>query len=264
MSPPTEVQDIHKMDYINCQFQFGRTFLLQDSPGEVSKKLNDFVNLSIIDDIFYKINSLIYETNRDIKIVSSEIDEIKIELSGYNYLDDLKLAIDRVNKDIVTFSDLASKTETLSWLINEIKSCSRKILKLEKLSKYDSELNEIVKLAEKHDEITNEFNGLINLVSSIKELDRKISELGEIDIDKINKIEECVNELSRLTQMCDDLGFLIEKIYSLEEELNFLRKELRERIDVYAETLKQLKICPLCGQKIDDEVLEKHLRGLEK
>ncbi|HDD45129.1 MAG TPA: hypothetical protein ENG63_09775 [Candidatus Desulfofervidus auxilii] len=55
---------------------------------------------------------------------------------------------------------------------------------------------------------------------------------------------------------------MIDKIFQLEEEIHNLRKN-KELIDKFIEFLKQLKICPLCGQKIDEKILKKHLRRIK-
>lgn len=52
---------------------------------------------------------------------------------------------------------------------------------------------------------------------------------------------------------------MIDIIFSLEEEINQLRKN-KKKIEEFIEFLLHLKKCPLCGQKINEKILKKHLR----
>lgn len=45
---PTEISDTHQLEAFNVQRQHDRYFLLQDSPGEVGRQLNEVMNLSVI------------------------------------------------------------------------------------------------------------------------------------------------------------------------------------------------------------------------
>ena len=45
---PAEISEVHQMELFNIQRQHDRYFLLQDSPGEVGRQLNEVTNLSII------------------------------------------------------------------------------------------------------------------------------------------------------------------------------------------------------------------------
>jgi DNA repair protein SbcC/Rad50 len=64
---PQEIIEFFNLSEYNIQTQHDPYFLLNDSPGEVAKKLNSLVGLDIIDTIFKNLNSKILGLKRIIE-----------------------------------------------------------------------------------------------------------------------------------------------------------------------------------------------------
>jgi len=107
---PDVVQAALQMNEVNLRTQFEGFFLLQNTAGEVAKKLNEYAGLEIIDVSLSKVNRLLSVAKKYYEEKNSQLDANKILLGGLPYIDGMERAL---NKVIVLEQTLEEKREKL-------------------------------------------------------------------------------------------------------------------------------------------------------
>ena len=149
---PQEVTDLFNLSEINLQTQHDPYFLLNDSPGDVAKKLNSLVGLDIIDTIFKNLNSRILDKKRNISYGEESITNLTNQIESMSWVAQAEIELDTIEEE-------------------------EKILKNDKLK-----LIETKDLVEKCLYIVEEFRKITPLISlerEVKEIQNKITDLKE-------------------------------------------------------------------------------------
>lgn len=124
---PSEIKNIIDMKEYNIQSQHNDYFLLQETPGERARILNQAVGLDIIDELFGYLNGKSLELNRSLKNTITAKENLSEELKKYSDLDEIE---DILNK-IKTKSDLLKsnnlKLEKGYSLIGDLKNIRSRI-----------------------------------------------------------------------------------------------------------------------------------------
>lgn len=156
---PKEVKEITKFTDLNLRGQFDGFFLLQNNPGEVARKLNEIVNLQIMDDCIKKAKSKVTNQNQENKHLEKELALLKSKLIDYKWVDEA----DELLKEI---EELNNKADIIINCIVDLKS------HLSNLEYYDDKLK-----------IVNEKLKAKNLYNSIiKDFDNYSSKKARYDI----------------------------------------------------------------------------------
>ena len=254
---PKEITDTLNLSEYNYQSQHQSYFLLQNTPGEVAKRLNDLVGLSVIDTLFSNIASLVRQSSIKINSLTGDRDRTEKELLQYEKLDEIGKIIDTIEKlseEIAVYdSSLHLIEEKLSTLI-QIKSDREKLLPLIKLETKVDILLDIIKEINVEDSHITSLNGFRTSLTEIKEQmdnDKMWSELEPRYLSIMSKSEEVIDLDKQLSSL---EGFAI----SLEElglSLGTEKTNLSLLIDKYVLLIKESKTCPTCGTKINEQKL---------
>jgi len=168
---PNEVLGLLNLNEVNIQSQHDRYFLLQNSSGEVAKKLNKVVGLDIIDKTLSKINSIVNESNRQAVSTTNECVAKEQELRSYDGLD-----------------EIGEKINALDLLYDEIGEVERLITILETCISNIEQNTETLKDLDDWLEIESSFLILKEKVDKIIEVDNLI-EVLETYIGNIESFE---------------------------------------------------------------------------
>src|SRR5207253_3096865 len=87
--PPGEVQDLLRVSSINFQQQGDPWFLLSDTAGEVSRKLNSIVDLDIIDKTISNITSEVKKVKTLEEHTRERLQQAESEVSDLAWVPDL-------------------------------------------------------------------------------------------------------------------------------------------------------------------------------
>jgi len=87
---PDEIQKILNLESINIQSQFDGFFLIDDSPPNIGRYLNDLLNISVIDSSIKNINSAHRENRRKYKENNETIQRYQKEVSSLSWIDNLE------------------------------------------------------------------------------------------------------------------------------------------------------------------------------
>lgn len=189
-SVPTPIQDILKIKAINYQDQLSAPFWFMLSPGQVSKNLNDIVNLSAIDDILAACASKIRTASTEGTILSARIAEAKKKIAETKWA----VKASRELEEIKKIQDKASKMELdnheLSEWIELIENLSIEKKRLEPIKEAVKEMHALEEQRKKADDFAESNRHLSMAIDRIKELARKKCECKE-------KLEAAQKELAK-------------------------------------------------------------------
>lgn len=247
---PEPVQKIANIADYNIQTQFQPYFLLQDSPGERAKRLNELAGLDIIDRIFKKLNAKITNTKQDIIRTSVDIKTFEGHLEEMKYLDSAELLITKLCQTI----DKHEKTKERAGSVR---------LSIEKLSELDTKIEQQSRILHFEKEYlrvkdANHTNDLKKLNRDhIQDLTSKLSTIRE-ELDNENDFlavekpyKAIMKKLDAILDATGKRNGLHEGVGNAEylsEQIDYVAKNIPALEQLYTDTLKAAGICPLCKQ----------------
>jgi exonuclease SbcC len=250
---PIEVSELLNLAEYNFQSQHQSYFLLQDTPGEIAKKLNDLVGLSIIDTLFSNLAGKIRQSSTQISIMTVRRDNTENDLKKYEKLDEIETIIDTLEK-------LYGENEATASSLSQIEQ------KLSTLTEIKTKRENLVPLIKAEVPVTN----LSNLIYEVKETETKIETLSNL-VSTIKKIQEDLRterSWSELEPICEDLSYKVKEhaveslhktsIENIIGSLNTLDRNIaagktavEELTSQYIDLIRESNTCPTCGNRIN-------------
>ena len=195
---PEEVTTAINLSDLNIQSQHQPYFLLDDSAGEVSKKLNQITGLDIIDHLFVRINSEMQIINTEIKINEREIADLDEKIDELSYLDDAVAKFDRLEKEIKTYKILLDDKALLEKKIKAYRNVDSEKKAIERTLRLESVVKELGELVDEYEACSKDKTRLNFLLTkytgnklSSNKLDKTIKTLQEEYDDAIRKNTLC-------------------------------------------------------------------------
>lgn len=127
---PDEVKQVSGLSEINYEWQFDkRPFLLAETGGYIAGKLNEIVNLDLIDISLKNIEQKRRTTNKDIESINKQLADILPQIDSYSWIDkaEKELAIIEnkeieLNKNKILLTDLFTVLENYDKLTGDYDS----------------------------------------------------------------------------------------------------------------------------------------------
>ena len=82
---PDEVTEFLNMEELNFQFQFDAPYWFMISPGEVSKQLNQIVDLEIIDKTLSRLSGKLRDGKSAVKVSEERLETIEAEIGHLSF-----------------------------------------------------------------------------------------------------------------------------------------------------------------------------------
>lgn len=238
---PGEISEQLNLSEFNIQTQHQPYFLLNDSGGEIAKKLNDLVGLSVIDNLFKNINSSITRTDRELQRTESDIKETEESINSLSYLDDIVADIDYLSSIVKEYEELAesifainSSTEAYDSVEKEFKEYENFLLIEEKVNLLKEKIYEFSNLTENKNEVENfiddydaaenefkTYKKFISIETNVIFLKGRIGEFSNLTI-KVNEVEDSIEDYDELKT---DAKMFIRQSTQLEREYKNLIKD---------------------------------------
>ncbi len=185
-SVPDEITNLLKLDEINFQSQHDSPFWFSESAGQVSKNLNQIIDLSIIDRTLSGVASLVRKSKADVDASERSLSASQEQLNGLKWV-----------------QEAAKEFKDIEQLTDSIESNDKKIKDIQELISQISKANK--KTAIKED-FENDLNAIMILSQSMD--DTRIAELSEIILERKElsvEIESYSTRLSVLESELDEI-----------------------------------------------------------
>ena len=274
--------DVGKMK-INLNFadQMEALFLISEPDSTKARILNKISGIDIIDTVLVDLRTDSKALDKEKNEKEERLKEINEELKNYEGLENKFDELKKLQPKIDSLADKIAKCSAIEEIQQQIKYYKEekeKLVKLEEklesIRKIDfEELNDRLNKIDKKIDKLEDINEILISINEYKEekqnlikLEEQIEKLKKVDVDKLNNRlivlgnKITLLEFSRVTE---------EKINELDSDIGDIQIELKENkeaynkdIKEYEKGLKELKKCPICGNKIDDKTIERCLSEL--
>lgn len=199
-SVPEQILKVLSLGEVNIQKQLDAPFLLSMSPGDVSRYVNNLVNLSRIDKWTTAINGRTRKLTQDVDANETRVAEAQKTVDSYSWVP----MLEKLSKEI---SELDARKIYLSTCVEEIKNTlseysakSEILLSIPDVDKALELLNELPALDSKSDKIRNNLSLLSGDIKDHENQRKMLNELPDID-----KVESILIEATTLDSKSDKI-----------------------------------------------------------
>lgn len=244
-SVPEEIENLLNLQEINFQKQFDPMFWITDSPGQISKQLNEVVNLEAIDKSLTIITTRVRNAKSFVEVTEDRISTLKERIKGLEWVKEF-------NSDLVNITALREKVTTAKKATEALHLVVRQVLPLLKHRQgLEGAISEASALLLRTEEVAKrrvEREELALLVTEIEYLQADKKEIPDLngileDSEKVNKTRA---KLKSHQQEFRELSSLLVEINSNQNSLDYWNEKLKDA----ERKLKRIKICPTCGQAV--------------
>lgn len=242
---PDEIKNIVGMTDLNWQFEHDGPFLLNDSPGEVARKLNKVADLEDIDISFKNLNHWVKSTNNDVDRFKNECDNLESDLKEYDYLPKMKKEVDQLEKQEEELGSIEEQITSLKKICKDLHYVKDMIYYNNKKLKIKEELDFIF---EQEQELENEGKKIHELgkaIQTLSEIKGKYSseyiqavKTGSAELEEVLEKERSIE---RMKDVVDNLSRLLRKAEHIKKE----KSECLQRINQLKKQMPEQ--CPECG-----------------
>jgi hypothetical protein len=255
---PSEITEALNLSSYNLQSQHQTYFLLQDTPGEVARTLNELTGLSIIDSAFKKVSAKIRETVSKIESLKSERDRSKEQLKQYDNLDSIRILIEDIERDTEELSKIEAAHVKITNSITELNKIKERMAELQSSIEVEKEIGPILVLINEHNQIESwisKIQLLLRSLSSIKEDQEQDASWLEMEPSYV-EIYNLLKEYEAVSKKKDALSSLLSLLNRSDIEKTRIDTTLQCAIGKYVTLLDESKICPTCGTPTNKKMLE--------
>lgn len=171
---PEVIQQITNMADYNIMTQHEPFFMLQMSPGDRAKKLNDLVGLSIMDTVIKKLNSKVSKTKSSIVEITGTINKLTDELNDLKYLDVVVPQIQKLDDAISQYEVTSLRRDLMLSLHNKLQEIAAQIKSYDKVLSLESKYQELVKKIKEYQEQNVKYNQLFSIKDQLIEIENSI------------------------------------------------------------------------------------------
>lgn len=248
---PPEIQRALNMGDINIQSQHDPYFLLQDSPGEVAKKLNVVAGLSIIGETIQYANAHVRSRKEEVGSLLQQISRTKEELSSTDWAEQYKEDVESLKSDM---QHLATLQQSCTTLHNVISSLYASIEEYNRLSAIYKEHNSAVQEAK--EEVAVYLKNKDNVVT-LEGIIRKITQVEHVraKADKIMAVSASYERVRDMVTHYRDTQTKLGELFTITKQLRDARdyaQKCKNDVQACTDAISAYKrdnpLCPVCGK----------------
>lgn len=243
---PKEIEQILNLSSdINFQSQLDGPFWFDQTPGQVSKNLNQIVSLGEIDDALSAVSTKLTQARSNLKLVKDRKEKASAQVQELEWvpglIEDLEIIkLLEEQKDLVT-----QKADRIGALINRHQQATDRVEKEESLVR---SLERIVSLQQERNEVRNRISVIADTTQRLRQLHKKYVLQVDVDTSTIDSLRQkhtdIFDERSRLEAIVRNGKELQGELWHLNQSI----QEIEERL----QTISGGR-CPLCGNTIESK-----------
>lgn len=252
-SVPDEVQTILRMDSRNVKMQHDGYFLIQDTAGNVMKKLNDMTDLGEITEVIEKANKEVNRLRAEQKVQEAQKTELESSLEKYIQLPEIRSLFDKLKEMHIQWKQVKAKRETIVLLLEEIRTNTEELADfdfLDSLEKAWAEIRSYVQewmiVKEGKEELGKLLNVIVESRTTLRTSDERFTTL----IPKYNLLRELVQLYTETQENAFQITNLLQSTQSTRNAIVEATERVKLKEKEYETFLLEQKICPLCNQPL--------------
>lgn len=251
---PDTIANKLRVDDINFQQQFDAPFWFALSPGEVSRQINQIVDLGVIDSSLSNISKVVRETQQETKFISERLKIAKDRRDELGWCLDADLDLRKVERLDEERSQILRSAATLQKYVSDVVFA---IERRENARQHAGDAHKLLSLATLAREAEQDARTIARTISDHNELNEVISR-GVPDFHQVQSTrtlyDECEAEIN-------DLRLTIEKTVEAYDLLIRLAGKVESVSQQFADECDG--ICPICGGKLDENCDETQRESLQ-
>jgi|GEM_PF-5706524 len=247
---PKEVRKLLQIDDVNFQEQIlNPYFMLEDTPGQITKRFNKLGGLETMDLAITMANRLVLKKRKKLEVLRDELDSVNQDIERTEWVLKIKDEIEEVENLRNEIDSIVKIIQTAEILSSRLESIESKLYKLKGIDKIKKEIEVIDEINFK----VNKFNSIIEridyFISSLIKLTDKITQNKKFLKVKSNieKLIETYKEINDLEVSIDRISGYIQKFNDVRGRLRTTKQELIGRRKEYENLLNVIGVCPLCN-----------------
>jgi len=244
---PSEISKILNVDENNIQQQHDPVFWFSNTAGDVGKKLNQIVNLDIIDFTLGEIQSQQKEARTELQVIASLLEEQQGILKDSEKIENLSITVGKVDLLEADLKKNEGLQVKLGDAIGELTELDRKSIAGKVWEEAQKQLGT---LCAKYLTTCSNQEKLQKNISSIQEFEKQLKfEIPDILFTVIEKAEKMDMEIKEKRKVYKKLSCLLEELEDLETRLS--NEEIAaEKAERELHQILENNVCPLCGKGI--------------
>lgn len=233
----------------NLQFayQFDGPFLLSESESVKAKFLNRLSGTHILDIVLKELISDVRDVSNNVTLKESEKAVLEADLQKYDKVDSFKSSLRFISEKLKCLTNLEQQIERLQKLeyaINSWKISYDRVTRVQFALKSVNTSN-ILATIERHSRLQDLQGRHANLVNRQDNAGKSQILLGQINKQEVIKRIDQLAVFRRIKTNSDKIDFLIGNI---EVQIKKAHTDFENLQQTYITELKNLQICPTCGQ----------------
>jgi exonuclease SbcC len=255
---PSEITEALNLASYNVQSQHQKYFLLQDTPGEVARSLNELTGLSIIDQTYKKADSEIRSTKADIENLKSERDEKKNQIKQYDNLEEIHELIQGIEKDTEELAKIEVALIKIEKSINDINKNKEEMAELQSLMEVEKEVDAVLILIAEYKEVDSKEYSIEALIHQLEGVEEDRKENGAwLEMEpSYSELTSLIIEWNKMELGISSLNSLVTSLTDIVEKKTKANAALTLITNKYITLLAEEGICPTCGTQLSSTMLE--------
>lgn len=245
---PQQITDIFNIADYNIQPQGQASFLLSESPGKVAARINELVDLDIIDTLFKRIDKSIKESGKAYSRNINAADKKQQEIDSYAYLSQAEEELLSLENEQQGYESSVSDYHSVVDILDkrdEIEEKVSELIEFVSAKKTVKELEELIKKCEDSEAEVSSIAGIIESLKEAEELEKEVASLEQARM-IIEEISPLISEYFEITEKNKNISEIIKSNSRISRTIEKSYKELKSLTKEYEEKITLIDTCPLC------------------
>lgn len=237
---PKEIIESLNLSELNFQGQHDSPFWFSETAGEVGRRLNQIVNLEIMDRTLSNLNQSIRKTSAELEVSSDRLKQMQEEKEKLSFIKDAEKSFEALS---ALDKDLAKKADSHTRLHNLLSRVIEQSHKTKQAEFAHSAGAAVVQLGESWYQSKRQRINLEGLVNSTEKAEARAGQT----LPDLSVLNESALKYQAIRNTVKNLKASIAELEKLEEEERWTNQEAKSLADLLQKQIGET--CPLCGTK---------------
>lgn len=245
---PGPVKKMFGFSDLSIQNQHDPHFMLTISSGKRIEKLNETVDLELIDKASKISRKKLRDSKRKKDELEEEIENIDSRLSGFAPVEKAMSLTNEARRSDTVATSAGRKIDELEEYVESFNKINKVFGKIERVVNNTTKTTDKIKEKMKMVSLTvTKIHGLEDIVDKAENIDTSLEEYDSDVVEKIvSKYNKLHQKMKEREHTLDEVEKLTKKSFDYEHKLNKLDDEIEE----IEEEIGGLSVCPFCGSQL--------------
>jgi len=218
---PPEVRNFHKVALDNCQWQHPHYFLLDETPGNVAKRLNEVADLSIMDESLSVINALIRESGAETEKLKGDVTRIETALTESDWVPGAEKELARAEGKMLELSRRISLQGKVTLTVADVRRAEQRLAEFPDLSGLPV-IDEALVKRQLGNQLNDDMRDLMARLEHIEYLNQRLDEMPDVDVDVVETSIALIERRDRELAVRNKIAEAVMLVEEIEEKLAVL------------------------------------------